>query len=71
MSRSKQKAYEGIEMNTAIRWTTYIWLLTVEAYEDLLESIKRLLFEHSDSAPESRNPQLNERFRVLPPTAIH
>jgi len=70
MSRSKEKAYEGIEMNSAISWTTYIWLLTLEACEDLLESVKRLLFEHSDSSTESRDRHLNERFQILPPTAV-
>jgi hypothetical protein len=71
MSRSEEKAYEGIEMNRAISWTTYIWLLTMEASEDLLESVKRLLFEHNDPATEIRNHQPNERFRILPPTAVH
>jgi len=57
-------------MNRAINWTTYIWLLTIEAAEDLLESVRRLLFEHSNPSTESRNPHLNERFRILPPTAV-
>jgi len=52
-------------------WITYIWLLTVETSEDLLESVKMLLFEHSDSAIDSRERHLNERFRILPPTAVH
>jgi hypothetical protein len=58
-------------MNKAISWTTYIWLLTMEASEDLLESIRRLLFEHSDPSIESRDRHLNERFRILPSTAVH
>jgi hypothetical protein len=58
-------------MNRAISWITYIWLLTVETSEDLLESVKMLLFEHSDSAIDSRERHLNERFRILPPTAVH
>jgi hypothetical protein len=57
-------------MNRAISWTTYIWLLTMEACEDLLESVKRLLFEHSDPSTESRDHHRNERFRMLPPTAV-
>jgi len=58
-------------MNTMIKWTTYIWLLAIESSEDLLVSVKRLLFERNDTAIASRNPQLNERFRILPPTAVH
>jgi len=58
-------------MNKAISWTTYIWLLTMEASEDLLESIRRLRFEHSHPSIESRDHHLNERFRILPPTAVH
>jgi len=58
-------------MNRAINWITYIWLLTVEASEDMLESVKRRLFEHGDSATEIRKPQLKDSFRVLPPTAVH
>jgi len=58
-------------MNKAISWITYIWLLTIEASEDLLESARRRLFERSDSATETRNPQLNDRYRILPPTPIH
>ena len=58
-------------MNKAISWITYIWLLTIEASEDLLESVRRRLFEHSDSAIEIRNPHLNDRFRILPPTPVH
>jgi len=58
-------------MNRAISWTTYIWLLTMEACEDLLEAVRRLFFEHSDPSTESRDRHLNERFRILPPTAVH
>jgi hypothetical protein len=58
-------------MNRAVSWITYIWLLTIETSEGMLESVKRRLFGHSDSATEIRNPQLNERFRILPPTAVH
>jgi hypothetical protein len=58
-------------MNKAISWTTYIWLLTVETSEDLLESAKRLLFEHNGPSTKSRDLHLNERFRILPPTAVH
>jgi hypothetical protein len=71
MSHSKEKEREGIEMNRTISWTTYIWLLTMEAAEDLLESVRRLLFERSNPSTESRNPHLNDRFRILPPTAVH
>jgi len=58
-------------MNRAISWTTYIWLLTVETSEDLLESVKRFLFEHSNYSTENRERYLNETFRMLPPTAAH
>jgi len=58
-------------MNRVISWITYIWLLTIEASEYLLESARRRLFEHSDPAIEIRNPQLNDRFRMLPPTTTH
>jgi hypothetical protein len=71
MSRSKERAREVIEMNKTISWITYIWLLTVEAAEDLLESVRRLLFERNNPSTESRNPYLNDRFRILPPTAVH
>lgn len=57
-------------MNRTIGLTTYIWLLTVEASVDILESVKRVLFERADSATETRNPHLNEGFRILPPTAV-
>jgi hypothetical protein len=55
-------------MNKAISWVTYSWLLTVEVSEYIFESAKRRLFKRSDSAIEIRNPQLNDRFRILPPT---
>jgi hypothetical protein len=71
MSHSKEKAREGIEMNRTISWTTYIWLLTMEAAEDLLESVRRLLFEHSNPSAESRSSYLNDRFQILPPTTVH
>jgi hypothetical protein len=58
-------------MNRAISWITYIWLLIIEASEDVLESAKSQLFEHNESATEIRNPQLNDRFRILPPTTAH
>jgi len=57
-------------MNREIRLTTYVWLLTVEAAEDFLEFAKRLLFERTNSVTETRNPHLNERFYILPPTAV-
>lgn len=58
-------------MNKTIRWTTYIWLLTVEASEDLFVSVKRLFFERSDASTEVREHYPNDRFRILPPTAVH
>ena len=58
-------------MNQAISWLTYIWLLTMETCEDLLESVRRLLFEHSNPSTESRDHHLSDRFQILPPTAIH
>jgi hypothetical protein len=57
-------------MNRTIRLTTYVWLLTVEASVDMLESLKRVLFERTNSATDTRDPHLNEGFRILPPTAI-
>jgi hypothetical protein len=58
-------------MNKSISWATYIWLLAIETSEDVLESIKKRLFERSNSSSEIRNPQTNERFQVLPPTTTH
>jgi hypothetical protein len=55
-------------MNKVISWLAYCWLLTIEASEYMFESVKRRLFKRSDSATEIRNPQLNDRFRILPPT---
>ena len=58
-------------MNRAISWITYIWLLTVEAWEQLIESARWHFLDHDDAATEIRKPQLKDGFRVLPPTAVH
>ena len=57
-------------MNGKIRLTTYVLMLTVDAAEDLLESVKRFLFERANSTAEIRDPHLNEGFSIMPPTAI-
>jgi hypothetical protein len=57
-------------MNRGIRLTTYVLMLTVEAAEDFLEFVKRLIFERTNSETETRNPHLNDRFSILPPTAV-
>jgi hypothetical protein len=54
MSRSKEKAYEGIKMNRAINWITYIWLLTVETLEQLIESARWHFLDRDDAATEIR-----------------
>jgi hypothetical protein len=71
MSRSKEKVYEGIKMNRAINWITYIWLLTVETWEQLIESARWHFLDRDDAATEIRKPQLKDSFRVLPTTAVH
>ncbi len=58
-------------MNSVISWGTYIWLLTIETSESILKSVKKRFFDPSNSSFEIRNPQANERFRVLPPTTAH
>ena len=58
-------------MNRAISWITYIWLLTVEAWEQLIESARWHFLDHDDAATEIRKPQLTDSFRVLPTTAVH
>lgn len=57
-------------MNKAISWVTYIWLLTIETSEDVLESVKERLFRHGGSAIAIRDPETNERFRLMPPTSV-
>jgi hypothetical protein len=57
-------------MNKVISWTAYLWLLTVEACEQAIESVKERFFERSYSAAEVRNKKLNDSCRVVPPTAV-
>jgi hypothetical protein len=58
-------------MNKLISWTAYLWLLTVEACEQMVESARERFSERSYSAAEVRNKKLNDSCRVVPPTAVH
>jgi len=57
-------------MNRKIRLTTYVLMLSVEATEDFLESVKRFIFERTNSTTETRTPHLNEGVSIMPPTAV-
>jgi len=62
---------EGLmKMNKVISWTAYLWLLTVETWEQVVESVRERFFERSFSAAEIRDKKLNDSFRVLPPTVV-
>lgn len=57
-------------MNKVISWTAYLWLLTVETWEQVVESVRERFFERSFSAAEIRNKKLNDSCRLAPPTAV-
>ena len=57
-------------MNKVISWTAYLWLLTVEAWEQLVESVRERFSERSYSTAEARTKKLNDSCRVAPPTAV-
>ena len=57
-------------MNKVISWTAYLWLLTVEAGEQAIESVKERFSERSYSSAEVRNTKLNDSCRLAPPTAV-
>jgi hypothetical protein len=58
-------------MNKVISWTAYIWLLSVEAIEELAESASNRFFQRHHCAVEVRKKKVNDSCRVVPPTAIH
>lgn len=63
---------EGLmTMNKVMSWTAYIWLLTVETWEQVVESIRERFSERSYSVGEVGNKKLNDSCRVVPPTAVH
>jgi hypothetical protein len=57
-------------MNKVISWTAYIWLLTVEACEQIVESVKERFSQRSYPSAEIRNKKLNDSCRIAPPTAV-
>ena len=59
-----------MKMNKVISWTAYLWLLTVEAWEQVIESVRERFSERSYSAAEVRNKKLNGSCRAAPPTAV-
>ncbi len=60
-----------MKMNKVISWIAYIWLLTVEAWEQVVESIKERFYDRSYSVGDVGNKKLNDSCRVVPPTAVH
>jgi hypothetical protein len=52
-------------MNKVISWTAYLWLLAIEAGEQLVESVRERY-----SAAEVRNTKSNDSCRLAPPTAV-
>jgi len=58
-------------MSRAITSIAYIWLLSVEFWEDLVYSVRERFPKRSSVEAETRTWQPGDHLMVLPPTAVH